>query len=230
MALAYIDLGVPGDIQLLVLNNGVPYGIQNAQGLSLFAAGSSVTVTAANETPLAAGDELEGNAATTGTPGSGSAIVGFAQLDASGLMTVPVKGIIDGSVAATGVVGELLSTTTSPTPVAFAATGTNNLTTLNLEPGDWDVWGNAVLSSTGGSAVPADAEVGISSTSGALPSLVLQAADAYDVALAVPVSQIPPPQPFNITVTTPVYLVMHVNVTSGTDLNAIGILYARRSR
>lgn len=57
MALSYIDLGIPGgEIQLLVLNNGVPYGIQNAQGLTLFGAAtvSSVSGTA-NQVAATAG-------------------------------------------------------------------------------------------------------------------------------------------------------------------------------
>jgi hypothetical protein len=45
MALAYIDLGIVGQPQLLVLNNGVPYGIQNAQGvLTQFGASSFSSV------------------------------------------------------------------------------------------------------------------------------------------------------------------------------------------
>ena len=38
MALSFIDLSVDGIVQYLVLNNGVPYGIQNANGLTLLGA------------------------------------------------------------------------------------------------------------------------------------------------------------------------------------------------
>jgi hypothetical protein len=38
MALSYLDIGIDNIPQLLVLNNGVPYGIQNTNGLTLFGA------------------------------------------------------------------------------------------------------------------------------------------------------------------------------------------------
>lgn len=45
MALSFIDLGINETPQLLVLNNGIPYGIQNANGLTLF--GASIVATLA---------------------------------------------------------------------------------------------------------------------------------------------------------------------------------------
>lgn len=56
MALAYIDLGIPGEIQLLVLSSGVPYGIQNAQGLTQFGASSFSSISGtANQVAASAG-------------------------------------------------------------------------------------------------------------------------------------------------------------------------------
>jgi hypothetical protein len=181
MAVAYIDLGIAGEICLLQLTNGIPSGIQTAQGLSVFS-------------PIG-----------------------------------QIPGITDGSAAAAGTVGQLLQAVTA-SPVAFAATGTHNLISLTLPAGDWDVWGSMVLTSTGGSAVPAQATVGISTTTGVLPAAYLCASDVYGIALATPVSDVPAPQPFNVSTPTTVYLVLNVTVTSGTDLTALGILYARRSR
>ena len=54
MALAYVDLGIVGTPALLVLNNGVPYGIQNAEGLTLLGASVvSSLVGTANEISVA---------------------------------------------------------------------------------------------------------------------------------------------------------------------------------
>lgn len=44
------------------------------------------TIREAGNTALIAGDSLKGNIATTGTPGSGTAVVGFAELEANGLI------------------------------------------------------------------------------------------------------------------------------------------------
>lgn len=180
MATSYVDItGVTG--VMLVLNNGVPVGIQTIEGEGVFG-------------PIG-----------------------------------QLPGITDGSAATSGNVGQLLQATTV-TPVAFATTGTHDLITLVLPPGDWDVWGSAVLSSTGGSAVPTDASVGFSTTANTLPAAVLCASDAYGVALTVPVSALVPTQPFNVTTNTTIHMVMKVDVTSGTDMTAIGAIYARRSR
>lgn len=43
MTLRYVDLGVVGTPCLLVLNDGVPYGIQTSEGLSLMSAAAAVT-------------------------------------------------------------------------------------------------------------------------------------------------------------------------------------------
>jgi hypothetical protein len=180
MAITYLDLtGVTG--LMLVLNNGVPVGLQTLEGEGVFG-------------PIG-----------------------------------QLPGITNGAAANAGSVGQLLQATTA-VPVAFATTGTHNLISLVLPAGDWDVWGSAVLSSTGGAAVPTDASVGFNTTTGTLPAALLCASDAYGVALAVPVSAAVPTQPFNVTVNTTIYMVMQVDVTSGTDMTAVGVIYARRSR
>lgn len=180
MAITYLDLtGVTG--LMLVLNNGVPVGLQTVEGEGVFG-------------PIG-----------------------------------QLPGITDGSAASPGNVGQLLQATTA-SPVAFATTGTHNLISLVLPPGDWDTWGSAVLSSTGGSAVPTDASIGLNTTTGTLPAALLCASDAYGVALATPVSAAVPTQPFNVSVNTTIYMVMKVDVSSGTDMTAVGVIYARRSR
>jgi len=138
----------------------------------------------------------------------------------------------DGEVVPPGYVGEVLSVTTtvSSGQVAFATSTTHNVLSLTLTPGNWFAWGNAVLHSAGGAAVPTDAQMGLSLVSGALPIASLQAADVYGVALATDIAEVLPPQMFNVSVNTTIYVVAHVDLTSGTDIVAYGAILARRIR
>jgi len=141
-----------------------------------------------------------------------------------------LPGVTDGSSAAAGKVGEVLTATTVGTPVAFAATATHNICSLSLTAGDWDVWALGRLASTGGSAIPTDAQCGLNTVTGTLGADGTYNSDIYGIALNVPVSLDVPPKPISVSTTTNIYLVMHVDVTSGTDLNGYGIITARRRR
>jgi hypothetical protein len=80
--------------------------------------------------------------------------------------TGPVKGVVDGSNAAAGNVGEFLSASIT-TAVNLTTAVAASVGSLVLTPGDWDVWGQVILNPTGNPTIIAVA-VGI--TSATLPT------------------------------------------------------------
>ena len=148
MSLSYVDLSVDGTPQLLVLNNGVPYGIQNAQGFTAFGGGgpSGPAIKASNGTSLVAGDIVEAGAATSGTPGSGSYILGVAALDSAGNLVgnwIPRTGTLASLQALALAAGEIASATDVPAIVQGTGTAGVNFTTYPF--------GSATSFSVGGS-------------------------------------------------------------------------------
>jgi hypothetical protein len=135
------------------------------------------------------------------------------------------KGVVDGSSAAAGVVGELLQSVNG-VPVAGGAGATVNAAILSLTAGDWDVRAEAWCNITGNASSIVAA---ISTTSGGLPSLSGSTANTAQtwVHTAALQSLVVGPCRMSLTATTPVYMAVRA---TGIGFTAYGKIEARRVR
>jgi hypothetical protein len=144
-----------------------------------------------------------------------------------------IGGVTDGSSAASGKVGQVI---TSIIPQGSAVSLTSgivaNITFIPLPAGDWDVWGN-VLVFGGGTLVIQRAQGWMSTTSASEPDGSLQwIADFGSSGMTMffdAVGSPVPSQPFSVSTTTNIYLSAKINSVSG-SYSACGGLYARRRR
>jgi hypothetical protein len=139
--------------------------------------------------------------------------------------TAGIVGTTLGDNAQAGSIGEDISGTFSSVSITTATN--TNLTSITLSAGDWDVTGSCVISNTG--ANMSYISFGLSTTSGGpVPggdSAVLQTGTSTVEYFGGAV----PPQRFNVTSSTTVYLVGYAIFGSGTT-SAIGNIFARRRR
>jgi hypothetical protein len=154
---------------------------------------------------------------------SGSGVPSIATTIPGGVATV---GIINAGNATAGNIGEVIS---SSVVGASAVTLSNsaaisNITSISLSAGDWDVYGNVLLTSTTNALT---GFIGwISTTSATQPDPSLETSGAFGGGTqGAPV----PYQRINISSTTTVYLSALCTATSGTS-KACGNIYARRAR
>jgi hypothetical protein len=141
------------------------------------------------------------------------------------------KGVTDGSDAAAGQIGEIISsvvTTGVPLTTNVGAT----VASISLSPGDWDVTGDVYLT---GTAAISSVFVATSFVAATLPTVPL-------TGINVARSQIVTPTPMStvqglpvrtcrvsVTATTPYYLIGYAVFASGA-CSATGVLWARRAR
>ena len=144
--------------------------------------------------------------------------------------TKGVVGTATNDNAAAGYVGEFISSTiTSASATAFpGSTGTaQNLTSISLTAGDWDVWGQVGGEITGGFLTALDG--GISTTSATLPALELRTQMPFPAAtLTLSISPVPY-QRLSLSGTTTVYMIIREYFSAGTA-TMFGGIYARRAR
>lgn len=82
----------------------------------------------------------------------------------SGKLTDLTKGVVDGSSAAAGHVGESIRSAANPGGVAIGAADTFiNLTSIVLSPGDWDISGIVVVNSNTAATTIMDLAISINS-------------------------------------------------------------------
>jgi hypothetical protein len=123
-----------------------------------------------------------------------------------------------------GNVGEFISSNiASGSPVSYTTGITKNLTSISLTAGDWDVWGNYLMSATAVSQTT----FAFNTTSGTFPDSSLRCtinpgATTASVGMCIPY------QRFSLSGTTTVYVVGSSNF-SGTG-TCVGGIYARRVR
>jgi len=136
------------------------------------------------------------------------------------------RGVVDGSNAAAGQVGEFVTATQS-TAISLVANTATNITSISLTAGDWDVWGVAGLVSSAG--VSANLLAGVNTVSGTLGPLgsYVQFNPSSGIVntfiMATPMVRV------NLTTTTTAYLIGYLNFASGTG-SATGVINARRAR
>ena len=135
-----------------------------------------------------------------------------------------VKGVTDASNATAGDVGEMLSATLSG--AGIANNSAYGLGALALTAGDWDVWGDALFSYSGGNVANSCIACinNVNTTIGGPQFLVAQAANTLG-GQNVPV----PYQRVNLSSPANVFLNVQSGFSSGT-CTASGHIYARRAR
>lgn len=138
--------------------------------------------------------------------------------------------------ATAGNAGEYKSTVgTSGAPVTLVNNTGNNVVTLSLTAGDWDVWGTVYLTPGAGTTI-GSAQVGASSTSATVPATAGDFNSTYWGASGVIASSFPssvtqeaPKVRISLSATTNVFLAVNANFSGGA-LTTFGAIKARRAR
>jgi hypothetical protein len=144
----------------------------------------------------------------------------------------PLIGVTDGSAAAPGDVGEIISSMIllgAAVPVTSGAIA--NVASITLTPGDWDITGS-VVTDPAGTTVTQTISGGISTSSAARPgnlgdgfSIISGVSTGAGQLLSVAVSL----RPLNVTVATAVFLIGQAVFTVST-MAIYGTIIARRMR
>lgn len=135
-------------------------------------------------------------------------------LTATGLITPSggIAGVTNGSAAAAGQVGQLLTATASA--VSISNSTLTNCTSLNLTAGDWNVWGIVHLIPGASTALTLGLG-GLSTTSVTLPASPNASQWAYAGTANFSQSVALPMQIFNVSGSTTVYAVVEAGYASG---------------
>lgn len=135
------------------------------------------------------------------------------------------SGVVDGTPALAGRVGEVLSA--SATVAVLASGASTNIANINLTPGDWDVTGN-IRFTPAPTTPPTDVAAGISLNPGVLPAVLTRLATAFAVGALVAIDAGGVTQ-INVSANTLVYLVGRASFTIA-GMAATGTIRARRMR
>ena len=154
-------------------------------------------------------------------------LVGIPALTSTGAVNLNgapnnIKGVTDGSGAAAGQVGEFISQ--SGSAITLTSGAVYDLTTVTLQPGDWDVWGTVYFPPSAGASTLIGS---ISSTSGVLQAPYNQVSAA--TASIGTTYMVLPTIRVSISVATAYRVVGQANFASGT-CTGTGIFNARRVR
>jgi hypothetical protein len=189
-----------------------------------------ITSTSNNAIPYFAGGDgilsealsVNNSILTTGAMG----IPTFATILPAGL-TIPqpiIQGITSGSTAASGVVGEFISSVVlSTSAISLTSSAPKNITSIALSAGDWDVFGNYNVL-----GITTTTSLGWSSiTSATIPDAALYSTGGPFETSGGSAAVIPTMR-YNVSIPTTVFLSVNAIFTSGGS--ACGGIYARRRR
>ena len=151
--------------------------------------------------------------------------------DASVQAKSGTQGVVDGSNAAAGQIGEYVeSVVLQGSPISLTTATNANITSISLTAGDWDVSGAVAFATSGTTSVTV--LIGAFNTT----SVTLPASPerfSYSTAANVPGSSTSvyavPTRRFSLAATTTVYLIAQGSFTAST-LTAYGRISARRIR
>lgn len=157
----------------------------------------------------------------TGNEGSGSTYSTFLAIDNSATGGVSILGTSDGSFAAAGFVGEVISSyINSASAVSLTAGNYVDITSITLTAGRWQLSG-IIIFQTGGGSAPYSVFAGINSVAGNDSTGLLEgynqsglANDSTtfgDIGITIPTFYV------TISVTTTYYLKANINVLNGTS-------------
>ena len=124
--------------------------------------------------------------------------------------------------ASSGIVGEFLSATAGP--IALVSGVSNNVTSLSITAGDWDVYGSVLFVPAGAmTAVAASISVTSLTLGGSLNTTNFQTTfGTTNQSFSVPYQRL------SVAATTTYYLVAQSTFAAGCDVT--GVMYARRAR
>lgn len=134
-------------------------------------------------------------------------------------------GVVDGSDATAGQIGEYLTASGAGVPLGGSGTPTN-VATIDLTPGDWDVSGNVAFAPSGGATAAISA--GVNATSATFGVIFTHVSGSLGTGVGQRVGTGGPVR-INLTVSTTVYLVASASLSSG-GVTASGEIWARRAR
>lgn len=147
----------------------------------------------------------------------------------TGLASLAIAGVTDGSHAPPGAVGELLSASVTNAAVHFSVRTV--LLSLPLTPGDWDVWAEFFMGQgVGGTQVQNVHAVLSTSSTLASGNLGLGYVGSGNLQANDPIGGTVAAQQVNVTTATPIYLILFYNGSGGTNLPTSGNIFARRRR
>jgi hypothetical protein len=140
---------------------------------------------------------------------------------------LPLSGVTNGSNAAAGTVGEVISATVlNASGIAITTGAPFDVTTITLTAGDWDVSGTLAVT---GSAVLFTGLNACANTTSGFPDPALFSTYSSTGGVALLGGPIPPLR-VNVTSSTTVYLHGQASFSSGTSPKAMGYIMARRCR
>ena len=145
----------------------------------------------------------------------------------AGPNTLP-KGVVDGSDAAAGQIGEVISSVVTGPGVTLTTAVTANVTSIALTAGDWDVQGEVWAALNGGAS---SIMAGISPTSATILGTSFAVSNTR-FALTFPAgTPVLPLRPCRVSLAAPAtyYLVAQVTFSTSTT-TAFGNIWARRAR
>lgn len=148
-------------------------------------------------------------------------------------LTIPqplIQGVVSGTGAASGIVGELISNVIpSGSAVSLTSGVVANMTSISLTAGDWDVWGNINFLATGTTSL-GGTDGWISTSSATVPNASQYAGtNNAPIVATAGLGYCVPGIPINISTTTAVFLSVVAAFTLGAQ-GVCGGLYARRRR
>lgn len=162
--------------------------------------------------------------ALTYTPYNSTNPSGYISGSSPSITTPTITGITNGSVAGSGVVGQLI-TITSASPVNLTNNVITNVASGSIPAGDWDIFGVWTVK-VGSGATLTFANGGLSVSPSTLTGTTggpYSATGISDFAIAFP------PQPLNIASATTYYINMFTLFSGGT-VQGEATIYARRRR
>lgn len=144
--------------------------------------------------------------------------------------TTQLIGVVDGSNAATGFVGEYQSSVVAPAAVSLTTATAANVTSILLPAGDWQVGGVVNYTPNAATSVTVLSQGASNATAalGAQDSFSLWATAANVVGANVVTNMIPVTR-FSLAVATTIFLIAKATFTVNT-LTAGGTLWALRVR
>lgn len=152
----------------------------------------------------------------------------LAELGPSVITTV-TTGVVDGSDAAAGKIGEFIEATIG-VPVALIGAGTTvNVGSISLTAGDWDAWGSVVYDSSAANLLAINACLSTVSGTFQDPGSAALNTNAGTTRFSAGTRLTVGPRRLNLTVTTTIYLAAASAFPAGTS-TARGYLAARRMR
>jgi hypothetical protein len=146
-------------------------------------------------------------------------------INSKGTTGVNIRGSKDASNASSGYVGEVFSAQVLfSSAITFTSGSPQNLTSINLTAGDWDVYGSFGVN---GSTLT-NVLFGFNSTSTTLPDFSLVGGAGFGANICIFFIGEAPTQRINISSPTTIYLVGQVSGTG--TITAYGNMFARRVR